>query len=52
MQAVIVMVFQDGEYEYGTYDYNTTAEQKFVNELAIKIRQERNCQTYVERIKE
>lgn len=44
------MIFDDGEYPYGTYDFNTESERKFVNELAMKIRTERDCQTYVKKV--
>ena len=47
MKATIIMVFEDGEYPYGTYNFNTEDEQKFVNGLALKIGNERGCQTYV-----
>lgn len=52
MKATIMMVFEDGEYPYGTYNFNTEDEQKFVNELAMKIRSERDCQTYVKEVEE
>ena len=44
------MVFEDVEYPYGTYNFNTEDEQNFVNELAMKIRSERDCQTYVKEV--
>ena len=47
MKAQIIMVFDVDEYPYGTYEFNTEVEQKFVNDLAMKIRNERGCQTYV-----
>lgn len=47
MKAQIIMVFDGDEYPYGTYAFNTEVEKKFVNELAMKIRLERGCQTYV-----
>ena len=50
MKATIMMVFDDGEYPYGTYNFNTEDEQNFVNELAMKIRSERGCQTYVKEV--
>lgn len=52
MKATIIMVFEDGEYPYGTYNFNTEDEQKFVNDLAMKIRNERDCQTYVKKMEE
>ncbi len=47
MKAEIVMVFGKTESQYGTYDFNTDAEKNRVNELAIKIGEERECQTFV-----
>lgn len=49
MKATIMMVFDDGEYPYGTYNFNTENERNFVNELAMKIGNERDCQTYVKK---
>lgn len=45
--AEIVMVFGELEIPYGTYRFHTDAEKKRVNELALKIREERECQTFV-----
>ena len=50
MKATIMMVFEDVEYPYGTYNFNTEDERKFVNELAMKIGNERDCQTYVKEV--
>ena len=47
MRAKIIMVFDGDEYEYGTYPFGTNEEKNRVNELAIKIRTERGCDTYV-----
>ena len=44
------MIFDGHEYVYGTYDFETEAEKKYVNELAKKISQERGCQTYVKAV--
>lgn len=50
MKAKIMMVFDGEEYEYGTYPFDTNEEQKRVNDLAIKIRDERDCPTYVKAV--
>ena len=50
MKVTIMMVFEDVEYPYGTYNFNTEDERKFVNELAMKIGNERDCQTYVKEV--
>lgn len=47
MQAQIVMVVDGEEYVYGTYPYNTSSEKSKVNDLAMKIRDEREVGTYV-----
>lgn len=47
MQAQIIMVVDGEEYFYGTYPYNTNEEKNKVNELAMKIRDEREVGTYV-----
>lgn len=49
-QAEIWMVFPDGEYCYGTYDFETPRERCYVNELAMRIREERGCQVSVRKI--
>ena len=49
-KAKIIMVVDGEEYEYGTYDFETIEQRNRVNELAMKIRMERNCQTYVEEL--
>lgn len=46
-KATIVMKFEQGEYEYGTYDYNTPLEKVMVNELAIRVRDEWHCEVEV-----
>lgn len=48
--AEIWMVFGTEEYKYGTYRFATCAEKKRVNDLAIQIREERGCETYVKEI--
>mgnify|MGYP003463671991 FL=1 len=50
MKAAIIMVFDGEEYDYGTYPFDTNEEQKRVNDLAIKIRDERGCSTYVKAV--
>ena len=45
-----MMIFEDGSYEYGTYLFNTNAEKIRVNELAMKVREERGCHTYIEEV--
>lgn len=50
MKATIIMVFEDGEYPYGTYNFSTEDERNFVNELAMKIGNERDCQIYVKEV--
>lgn len=48
--AQIVMVFGKLEIPYGTYRFSTDAEKNGVNELAIKIGEERECQTFVKEL--
>lgn len=52
MKAKIWMQFDKDKYEYGTYKFDTDEQKNRVNDLAVKIREERNCQTYIERIEE
>lgn len=52
MKASIIMIFDGEEYVYGTYPFNTNAEKDKVNELAMQIRDERNCGTYVLEVNE
>ena len=40
------------EYKYGTYRFVTRAEKNRVNDLAMQIRKERGCETYVKEIGE
>lgn len=47
MRAKIIMVFDEGEFEYGTYPFETNEQKNRVNELAMKIREERGCSTYI-----
>lgn len=48
-QATILMKFNGEEYPYGTYDFDTPSERNMVNELAIRIRDERGCEVEVRR---
>lgn len=48
--AEIWMVFGAEEYKYGTYRFVTRAEKNRVNDLAMQIREERGCETYVKEI--
>lgn len=50
MRAKIIMVFGEDEYEYGIYPFKTSEEKNRVNELAMQIRAERGCQTYVKEV--
>lgn len=50
MEAKIMMVIDGEPYSYGTYPYNTNEEKNKVNELAMKIRDERCCGTYIEEV--
>lgn len=50
MQAKIIMLIDDEEYVYGTYPFNTNAEKDKVNELAMIIRDERDCFVYVKEV--
>lgn len=50
--AEIWMVFGAEEYKYGTYRFVTRAEKNRVNDLAMQIREERGCETYVKEIGE
>ena len=52
MKASIIMVFDEEEYVYGTYPFDTNAEKDKVNELAMQIRDERGCGTYVSEVNE
>lgn len=47
LTATIWMKFPDGEYKYGTYDYNTPGEKVRVNEMAMQLRYDRHCDTEV-----
>lgn len=50
MKAKLIMNIEGEEYVYGTYNFNTPEEKNRVNELAMKIRDERDCHTYIEEV--
>lgn len=47
--ATIIMKFpgDDEEYPFGTFDFNTPLERRYVNEQAMQIRNDRFCETEV-----
>lgn len=47
--ATIIMKFpgNDEEYPFGTFDFNTPLERRYVNEQAMQIRNNRFCETEV-----
>ena len=49
-KAQIVMKDEDGEYIYGTYDFNSILEKDAVNELARKLRKARKMGVEVRRL--
>ena len=48
MKATIMMTFEEGDFPYGTFSYNTDAEKIRVNEIAVMICQQRRCDVYVQ----
>lgn len=48
-KATIIMKFDgdDEEYPFGTFDFNTPLERRYVNEQAMQIRNDRFCETEV-----
>ena len=48
----IVMIIDDEEYVYGKYPFNTPAERTRVNELAMQIRDVRDCLVFIRHIDE
>lgn len=48
MKARVMMIIDGTAHEYGTYMFNTDADKKRVNEVALQVAEERGCQTYVE----
>lgn len=52
MRAKIIMVFDEGEFEYGTYPFETNEQKNRVSELATQIREERRCCVYVKPVEE
>ena len=47
MKAKIMMICDGTEYVYGTYAFETDEQKNRVNELAMKIRDERDIPVYV-----
>lgn len=48
--ATIIMKFDNQpqeEYTFGTFDFNTPLERRYVNEMAMQIRNDRFCETEV-----
>ena len=47
--ATIIMKYagDDEEYPFGTFDFNTPLERRYVNEMAMQIRNDRFCETEV-----
>ena len=47
--ATIIMKFagDDEEYPFGTFDFNTPLERRYVNEQAMQLRNDRFCETEV-----
>ena len=52
MRVAIMMIFDEGEYTYGIYPFDTGEEKDKVNELSMKIRSERGCRTYIKKVGE
>lgn len=50
MEAQIIMVVDGQEYVYGTYPFDTVKDKNNVNELAMKIRDEREIGTFVREV--
>lgn len=48
LKARVMMIIDGTAYEYGTYMFNTDADKKRVNEVALQVAEERGCQTYIE----
>ena len=48
MRAKVIMIIDGEEYTYGTYNFDTTEEKNRANSIAMKLRSDRNCQTYLE----
>lgn len=49
--ATIMMQFPNDMrmYPYGTYPFNTNAEQNRVNEIAMQVRDERDCWIFIQK---
>lgn len=52
MKVKLIMYIEGDEYVYGTYSFNTPEEKNKVNELAMRIREERDCYTYIEEVED
>ena len=50
MKAQIIMVIDGNEYVYGTYPFETVNDKNKVNELAMRIRDEREVNTFVKEV--
>jgi hypothetical protein len=42
------MTFDEGDFPYGTFPYNTDDEKIRVNEIAILVKNQRGCDVYVQ----
>lgn len=52
MKATIYMKFKEDRskrYPYGTYPYDTPTEKCYVNELAMRVRDERQCEIDIDK---
>lgn len=49
MMAEIIMVIDGEEYVYGTYPFDSYDQRDRVNELAMKVRDEKGVRVYVQR---
>lgn len=49
-KAQIILHFPDGDTVYGTFDFTSPGERTYVNELALKLKKERECPVEVRRI--
>jgi hypothetical protein len=48
MKAKVIMIIDGEEYTYGTYNFDTTEEKDRANAIAMNLRRDRDCQTYIE----
>lgn len=51
-KATVMMIIDGKEYPYGTYKCDTHEELNRANEIALKVREERDCQTYLDIVEE